>query len=246
MPLLTYGSVCQATLSYSPGVPESHPAKPRKGRQAPDERGGAPGVRDDTTPPATARSDAKQQTRAALVAAATRVFHERGLDASLDEICASAGYTRGAFYVHFKDREDLIAAVVAETNQQRVETLIARGEEALDLERTIRGFAEAVRSGEFPGVGAVQLHQFLAAVARSPRVRAEQQRTIDLARAKLALAVREGQAAGSVRDDVKPEAVAEMLLALVGGSEMLIAYGRPASITGVASALLRMLRPPGV
>ena len=205
----------------------------------------APSTRDDVRSQAVgARENAKEQTRAALVAAAGRVFHEHGLDASLDEICAAAGYTRGAFYVHFKDREDLIAAVVTETNQQRVESLIAQGEEALDLERTIRGFAEAVRTGGFPGVGAVQLHQFLAAVERSPRVRAAQQETVGQAKARLALAVREGQAAGSVRDDVKPEPVAEILLALVGGVEMMLAFGTPPDVAGVARTLLRMLKPP--
>ena len=202
------------------------------------------GTGNDTRAPAPgARSDAKQQTRAALVAAAARVFHERGLDASLDEICAAAGYTRGAFYVHFGSREDLIAAVVAETNQHRIESLIARGQGSLDLERTIRVFAEAVRTGAFPGVGAVQLHQFLAAVERSPLVRTQQQRLIVEAKAKLVAAAREGQAAGSIRDDVKPQAVADLLLALVGGIEMMLAYGTPADITGVARDLLRMLRP---
>ncbi len=217
-------------MSYSASVPVRSASKEKPSRP-PQSQG--------------VRSETKQQTRTALVEAAARVFHDRGLDASLDEICAAAGYTRGAFYVHFKDREDLIAAVVAETNQQRVETLIARGEEALDLERTIKGFAEAVRTGTFPGVGAVQLHQFLAAVARSPRVKAEQQRTVIAAKTKLALAVREGQAAGSVRDDVKPEAVAETLLALVGGVEMMLAFGTPPDLAGVARTLLRMLRPPG-
>jgi AcrR family transcriptional regulator len=191
-----------------------------------------------------ARADTKQQTRAALVAAAARVFHERGLDASLDEICAAAGYTRGAFYVHFKDREDLIAAVVAETNQHRIESLLAKGEGALDLERTIRTFAEAVRSGAYPGVGAVRLHQFLAAVDRSPAIRAESQRMMAEAKAKLALSVKRAQTAGSVRGDVKPEAVAEALLALVGGIEVRIAYGAPADVTAVMRTVLRMLRPP--
>ena len=176
--------------------------------------------------------------------AAARVFHDRGLDASLDEICASAGYTRGAFYVHFKDREDLIAAVLAKTNQHRVESLIARGEGAFDLERTIRAFAEAVRSGGYPGIGAVRLHQFLAVVDRSPPIRAEQQRVVGEAKARLARSVREGQAAGSVRADVKPEAVAETLLALVGGVEVLMAYGAPADMMSVARTILRMLRPP--
>jgi AcrR family transcriptional regulator len=190
------------------------------------------------------RSDAKQQTRAALLKAAARLFHDRGLDASLDEICAAAGYTRGAFYVHFKDREDLIAAVVSDTSKHRIESLIASGEGALDLERTIRMFAEAVKIGSFPGLGAVQLHQFLAAVERSEPVRLQHQRVLQMARAKLAQAVREGQLAGSVRKDVKPETVAEMLLALVGGVEMMMVFQSPVDIANAARDILRMLRPP--
>jgi TetR/AcrR family transcriptional regulator, transcriptional repressor for nem operon len=234
-------------MSYSLPVPRSSVTRTTKARRATALTGepNAPPAPDDARPqPAGARKDAKEQTRAALVAAAGRVFHERGLDASLDEICAAAGYTRGAFYVHFKDREDLIAAAVTETNQQRVESLIARGEDALDLERTIRGFAEAIRTGAFPGIGAVQLHQFLAAVERSPRVRTAQQQTVGQAKAKLALAVREGQAAGTVRRDVRPEPVAELLLALVGGVEMMLAFGSPPDVEGLARSLLRMLRPP--
>ena len=190
---------------------------------------------------AGARSEAKQQTRAALVEAASRLFHERGLEASLDDICAAAGYTRGAFYVHFKDREELIAAVVAATNKHRIESFIVNGEGPLDLERTIRTFAEAVRTGAFPGIGAVRLHQFLAAIDRSAPVREEQRRLMTEAKAKLALAVHDGQAAGSVRRDVEPEAIAELLLALVGGIEFRLAYGT-FDVTSV-TALLRMLRP---
>jgi AcrR family transcriptional regulator len=191
-----------------------------------------------------ARSDAKQQTRAALVRAAARVFHEQGLDASLDDICAAAGYTRGAFYVHFKDREDLIAAVATETSKGRIESIIASGEGALDLERTIQAFAEAVRTGAFPGLGAVELHQFLAAVARSSAVRLQQQRVTSMAKGRLAQAVREGQIGGSIRKDVHPEAVAELLLSLVSGVEMMIVLGNPVDVVAASRDLLRMLRPP--
>src|SRR5258708_2245779 len=117
-------------VGYPHGTPSMTQAK-KKTRKA---NRAVPPV--SVEPPGT-RGDAKQQTRAALVAAAGRVFHERGLDASLDEICAAAGYTRGAFYVHFKDREDLIAAVVNENNQRRIESLIASDDSELDLERTI-------------------------------------------------------------------------------------------------------------
>src|SRR5262245_54025434 len=61
----------------------------------------------------SAREQAKAETREALIMAAFEEFGAHGLEApSLDAICARAGYTRGAFYVHFKDRDELIAAVM--------------------------------------------------------------------------------------------------------------------------------------
>jgi hypothetical protein len=42
----------------------------------------------------------------------------------------------------------------------------------------------------------------------------------------------------------KPEVFGEALLALVGGVEVLMAYGAPAGITAVTRTILRMLRPP--
>ena len=58
------------------------------------------------------RAAAKAASREAIITAAIEAFAEQGLDGpSLDDICARAGYTRGAFYVQFKDRDDLIVAV---------------------------------------------------------------------------------------------------------------------------------------
>ena len=58
--------------------------------------------------PTRRRRETKQETREALISAALAEFAEHGFDApSLDAICARAGYTRGAFYVHFRDRSDL-------------------------------------------------------------------------------------------------------------------------------------------
>src|SRR5688572_24827364 len=66
-----------------------------------------------TTPSTGARASAKLATRDALIDAALVEFIEHGPSApSLDAICDRAGYTRGAFYVHFKDREDLLVAVM--------------------------------------------------------------------------------------------------------------------------------------
>src|SRR5690349_6561678 len=98
-----------------------------------------------TRRPRRTRDVTKRETREALVDAALAEFAAHGLDApSLDAICARAGYTRGAFYVHFRDREQLMAAVVERVIGGFLAATIARGEEARELEQTIERFADAV------------------------------------------------------------------------------------------------------
>src|SRR5205085_31479 len=58
------------------------------------------------------RGDKRERTRARLLDAAAEVIAERGLErASLEEIAARAGMTRGAFYGNFRDKHDLFLAV---------------------------------------------------------------------------------------------------------------------------------------
>jgi len=54
----------------------------------------------------------RQLTRDTLLDAAALVFARRGFHgASLEEIAETAGFTRGAIYKHFTDKEDLLFAV---------------------------------------------------------------------------------------------------------------------------------------
>jgi TetR/AcrR family transcriptional regulator, transcriptional repressor for nem operon len=58
----------------------------------------------------------KQATRNkhAIIAAATRLFRERGVDGvGLNELMREAGFTQGGFYNHFKSKDALVAEVVA-------------------------------------------------------------------------------------------------------------------------------------
>ncbi|MGF6754012.1 TetR/AcrR family transcriptional regulator [Paraburkholderia sp. GAS42] len=58
----------------------------------------------------------RQQTvenRRAIVAAAEKLFRERGVDAvGLTELMKAAGFTQGGFYNHFKSKDALVAAVM--------------------------------------------------------------------------------------------------------------------------------------
>lgn len=54
-------------------------------------------------------------TRAQLVDAARGVFARKGFElARLEDIAAAAGKTRGAFYAHFRDKEDVFFAIFEE------------------------------------------------------------------------------------------------------------------------------------
>jgi AcrR family transcriptional regulator len=67
------------------------------------------------------RRDRKARTRALLLEAAARVYARRGFDgATLDEVAAEAGFTKGAVYSHFGSKENLLLALSA---QQRAAQL---------------------------------------------------------------------------------------------------------------------------
>lgn len=59
------------------------------------------------------RQERKSQTRERLLDAAAVVFAERGFEtASLDEVAAAAGYTKGAVYSNFESKADLLIALL--------------------------------------------------------------------------------------------------------------------------------------
>jgi AcrR family transcriptional regulator len=61
------------------------------------------------------RSERKAATRAALLEAAARVYARRGFaGATLDEVAAEAGFTKGAVYAHFGSKEKLLLALLQE------------------------------------------------------------------------------------------------------------------------------------
>jgi len=66
------------------------------------------------------------QVRSRILDAALRIWAQKGVDgASLDEVAAAAGFTKGAVYSRFKNKDDLFFALLEERILERFETLLA-------------------------------------------------------------------------------------------------------------------------
>jgi len=58
------------------------------------------------------RAEQQERTRERLLDAAAEAFAEHGVDgASIDDIAARAGFSRGAFYSNFRDKTELLIAL---------------------------------------------------------------------------------------------------------------------------------------
>jgi len=191
------------------------------------------------------REAAKEDTRRALLAAGVFEFVEHGLDSpSLDAICARAGYTRGAFYVHFKDREDFLVAVMEWVLGGFLDATIATDAAGEDLEQTISRFAAALEAGTVPlqAQGAIRSHHLLEACVRSAVIRTRFVSMLRQVIARVATATREGQRAGRIHKGVPAAEVGVLLVALAMGLSQMSELGLQLDVDAARKATLALLR----
>jgi AcrR family transcriptional regulator len=118
----------------------------------------------------------RQQTREYLLQAAATVFAERGFyGASLDEVAAAAGFTKGAVYSNFKNKDDLFLALIEAAYSREMAALhdVIAGSE-VPPEARLGDFVSLIRNelGAVPeNWGALYLEFSLYAM-RNPAARA--------------------------------------------------------------------------
>src|SRR3954468_563194 len=83
----------------------------------------------------------KQATRQRILEAAGRRFKQDGIDgAGIAAVMSDAGLTNGAFYAHFKSKEDLVANVLAEQLRVQRQSFRAAPCDRAGLESLIRAY----------------------------------------------------------------------------------------------------------
>ena len=88
--------------------------------------------------------DHKQASRRRILEAAGRRFKEDGIDgAGVAAVMTDAGLTNGAFYAHFKSKEDLVANVLADQLRAQCQSLDALPPGRAGLEMLVRLYLSA-------------------------------------------------------------------------------------------------------
>ncbi len=195
-------------------------------------------------PAVRTRAATAEKTRAALVKAALALFAERGFDApSLDDICERAGYTRGAFYVHFRDRDDLVRAAMADEGAKFLDGLLGALGAETDLGSVALRFVESLRRGTYPIAkkGALRPHQLLEACARSEAVRAQYVALVDESVARMARIARAAQESGLARGDVPAAHLGLLAVCAVIGAHTLLDLDVEVDVDGATASMLTLL-----
>lgn len=202
-------------------------------------------------------------TRHRLLAAAAEVFAEKGYEgAALADIARRAGFTTGAIYSRFRDKAELLLAVVEQLLAAQQDAAVTAAFAALDPDGdpdgpASAGAADASRSmagltAQFvdPAHAPTRTLIFEAHVAarRHPEIAEVLRRFQSERLAGLAEVVRAAQASGDVDPDADADAAAALFMAIPLGLVLLDAAGvelpPTAAWASLAERAAAALRPP--
>ena len=187
------------------------------------------------------REDSRELTQQRLLDAAQKVFAKKGLDgASVEDIAAAAGYTRGAFYSNFASKNDLFIDMLRRDHDRADAEFFALRDDNLSLdyiqERTRDIYSKLYRDNEcFMSWTEARLLS-----ARDPKFRAKLNALMLEKRAKIAEFIDYFNKRVGIKPAVPPAIMAMGFMSLIEGVK-LFAISSPGEMTAeVAETTLAM------
>jgi AcrR family transcriptional regulator len=192
------------------------------------------------------RAQRRQHTRARLLDAAGQVFARRGFHAAtVDEVAEAAGYTKGAVYSNFANKDELFLALLDQrmaAQLQQVEALYTI-ESSEELRAAMRGRTEQ----EFAAArdfGVLTVEFWLYAM-RNPAALAELAKRYRQLRGRLAELITRRYARHQTSPPMPPEHLAALAIATDAGL-FLQYFAEPGALPWElhGDAMIQLLDPP--
>jgi AcrR family transcriptional regulator len=195
-----------------------------------------PIVTQEETSPALRADAARNRLR--ILAAASDVFAERGLDASTAEIARRAGVGEATLFRRFPSKHDLIVAILAE----RIDAVIATAEECLgepDPWDAVERFFTVLVEQQVHDQGALEAVK--DECMTDPALAARRKRVMEV----IGRLLRRAQQAGVVRDDLTAPDIALLTAAASSLSGIAFPGLRPDLWRRYLGVILDGIRPDG-
>lgn len=187
--------------------------------------------------------------RERIVGAAAKCFTRKGVGAtSVQDICAESGLSVGGIYRHFENKQEIVRQLFVTSDEMNRESLgelsdSEPGEGGARLDAVLgrllssfsgRGAMDVVKLG-------LSLH---AESVRDEDIADLMRRQLKYVRSAFANGIRSAQLRGEFREDVDPQSVAAVLVALFEGLKPQLAVDRKFDVSGFATTLEVLL--PGL
>lgn len=175
------------------------------------------------------RPNVSDERKSQIVNAAVEVFTEKGFDeARMDDIALKTGLSKGTLYLYFKNKNDLIMAILDRIFQLEFRKLERLNQEELSAVEEIHAFAQLMARE----ISALLLlipiiYQFLALAFRNRYVQSALQQYLNRYLDFLIPIIQRGIASGEFRA-VDPREVAVAMGAIIEGTSLLWVYDRDA------------------
>lgn len=164
------------------------------------------------------REEKKAETRQQLLDAAYRVFSTKGFfAASLDDVAAEAGFSKGAVYSNFESKEDLFFSLIEQHTDEQAAKLKAAVEPDASFGEQAREAGDQFVA-EFWGdeLGPSDL-EFRVCLARNPELRERAIPRVRAMRSAIAKLIEDGASERGMRLSMSPERLATLITAVTNG-----------------------------
>jgi AcrR family transcriptional regulator len=183
-----------------------------------------------TTPANARRRRSREETRQKLLDAALHVFARNGYErATVDEIVREAGFSKGAFYVHFETKEDLFWEMLEERISAQQEMFRQRIDPSVSVAENERRILEQAFNMSAHPLGPAVILEFTAHGMRDEKVREQLSKMYESWHTFVTETLKAGQDLGIVRKDVDLALLASTIMALFEGS-MIQSHFAPADL----------------